>query len=143
MSTGWKTIDHLILGFALLLICALLPLGTAAQVFDPDTIHPKADFENVHVQKMYTDSNASVFMIWVKQSVAKHYHANHTEYVTILEGKGEFLFGDSWQRVVPGDQIIIPAGTPHEVKVTSTEPMKVISIQTPEFTGEDRIYLED
>jgi quercetin dioxygenase-like cupin family protein len=143
MSTGWKTIDHLIPGFSLLLICALVPLGTAAQVFDPDTIHPKEEFENAHVQRMYTDSNASVFVIWAKQSVARHYHANHTEYVTILRGAGDFLMDTVWSKVGAGDQIIIPAGTPHEVKVTSTEPMKVISIQTPEFAGEDRIYLED
>lgn len=143
MNIGLKMPKTYLFPFAFLVAILLLAAPSYGQIFDPDTVSVAGEYENIQVKKMYSDSNASVFVIWVKGHVAKHFHANHTECVTIVEGEGNFLLGDEWTKVFPGDQIVIPAGTPHEVKVTSAKPMKVISIQTPEFLGADRIFMED
>jgi mannose-6-phosphate isomerase-like protein (cupin superfamily) len=59
--------------------------------------------------------------------------------VVILEGEGIITLGSITKEIRAGDIIFIPADTFHEVNVTSEKPMKVISIQAPEFDGTDRI----
>ena len=52
--------------------------------------------------------------------------------------------GSITKEIKAGDIIFIPANTFHEVKVTSEKPLKVISIQAPEFDGTDRVpYLKN
>lgn len=103
--------------------------------------HPSEDYENVHIQKLDSDPRVSTFLIWVKESVKEHYHKDHTEVVYVLEGTGTLMLGEREQELHPGDYIFIPPGTRHSVKVTSKDPMKVISVQTPEFDGSDRVFV--
>lgn len=124
-----------ILFFAL--VCPL-----AAQQVRPDTITAPAATENVFVRPMFSDSLVSSFVIVIKKDVKKHKHATHSEHVYVLEGTGEMLLGDKTITVKKGDVIFIPKGTPHAVKVTSKKPMKVISVQAPQFDGKDRIMLD-
>jgi len=100
------------------------------------------DYENITVKKLSTDINSTTFAIWIKQSVKLHKHVNHVENVYITEGSGEFQLGDSIHQVKSGDLIVIPKNTWHGVKVNSTNPMKVISVQSPEFIGKDRVFKE-
>ena len=41
--------------------------------------------------------------------------------------------------IVAGDYIRVAKGTPHAVKVLSSTPLKIISVQAPEFFGKDRV----
>lgn len=123
--------------FFFALVCPL-----AAQQVRPDTITAPASTENVFVRPMFSDSLVSSFVIVIKKEVKKHKHAAHSEHVYVLEGTGEMLLGDKTITVKKGDVIFIPKGTPHAVKVTSKKPMKVISLQAPQFDGKDRIMLD-
>ncbi|MEZ5014259.1 MAG: hypothetical protein R2794_08210 [Chitinophagales bacterium] len=42
--------------------------------------------ENVRVQKIYSDSNATTFIIWVKDQGAINKHETHTEQVYVMSG---------------------------------------------------------
>ena len=95
--------------------------------------------QSIAVEKIADDSLSTTFLIWVEEGVKKHFHATHTEHVTILEGMGEMELQDSLFIVKPGDFVMIPRGVPHAV--TARTPMKVLSIQTPRWTQEDRIFL--
>ena len=108
-----------------------------------DSIQPEKNYENINVKKLSSDINATTFAIWVKKSVRLHKHTQHIENVYISEGSGEFQLGDSTYKVKSGDLIIIPKNTWHGVEVKSKEPMKVISIQSPEFIGNDRIFKDN
>jgi quercetin dioxygenase-like cupin family protein len=101
-------------------------------------LHDK-DFENIHVKKISSDSSSSTFAIWIKQKVKLHKHVYHTENVLIDKGFGEFQINDSIYKVVAGDWIVIPKNTWHGVIVNSKSTMKVISVQSPEYFGKDRI----
>jgi mannose-6-phosphate isomerase-like protein (cupin superfamily) len=105
-------------------------------------VQPDGDYENINVKKVYTDSTVSCFVIWVKESVKPHYHADHTENLVVIEGTAEMTIGDKTYNIKVEDYINIPKGTVHSVKVTSEIPLKVISIQSPEFLGKDRIFVE-
>ncbi len=109
-----------------------------------DILKAKADddFENIKVEKLSTASEASAFLIWVKDTVKKHYHAEHTENLYILEGEGRFYLGDKIYDIKAGDYFQIPKKTIHSVKVKSRIPLKALSVQSPEFFGKDRVFVD-
>ena len=105
-----------------------------------DKIEPDNDYDNIYVKKLSSETDATTFAIWIKKSVRLHKHIEHIENVYIAEGNGDFQLGDTIYNVKTGDLIVIPKNTWHGVIVNSQKPMKVISIQSPEFHGKDRIF---
>ena len=105
-----------------------------------DKIEPDNDYDNIYVKKLSSETDATTFAIWIKKSVRLHKHIEHIENVYITEGNGDFQLGDTIYNVKTGDLIVIPKNTWHGVIVNSQKPMKVISIQSPEFHGKDRIF---
>ena len=120
----------------------LINIVSAQTVKSVDDLQPTEAFDNIHVQKIDSDSLSTTFAIWVKLKVKMHKHVKHIEKVYIIEGKGEFTVSDSTYKVKKGDLIVIPKDTWHSVTVSSKKPMKVISIQSPEFKGLDRVFKE-
>ena len=120
----------------------LIPLLFKSQdiVSSIDQILSDKEFENIHVKKISSDSSSSTFAIWIKQKVKLHKHVYHTENVLIDKGFGEFQINDSIYKVAAGDWIVIPKNTWHGVVVNSKSTMKVISVQSPEYFGKDRIF---
>ena len=105
-------------------------------------LNPEKEFDNVFVQKMYSDSLSSVFCIWIKKEVKLHKHIEHTEQVFVLKGKGKMILKDKEFEIKEGDVVSIPQNTPHKVTVIGDEILKVLSIHSPEFDGKDRVILE-
>lgn len=120
----------------------LIPLQFKSQdiVSSLNQILPDKEFENIYVKKISSDSSSSTFAIWIKQKVKLHKHVYHTENVLIDKGFGEFQINDSIYKVAAGDWIVIPKNTWHGVVVNSKSTMKVISVQSPEYFGKDRIF---
>jgi len=127
---------------SIILFLFLINIATAQTVKSMDDIEPSEAFDNIHVQKLETNSLATTFVIWVKLKVKMHKHINHVENVYIIEGEGDFSISDTTYKVKEGDLIVVPKDTWHGVNVTSKKPMKVISIQSPEFKGIDRVFKE-
>ena len=127
-----------------ILVLILIPIYFKSQeiIASINEIYPDKEFENIHVKKISSDSSSSTFAIWIKQKVKLHKHVYHTENVLIDEGFGEFQINDSIYKVTAGDLIIIPKNTWHGVIVNSKSTMKVISVQSPEYFGKDRIFKE-
>lgn len=103
---------------------------------------PLEEYANIHVQKLYSDSLATAFVIWIKKNVKAHKHLFHTENIYVLEGAGMMTVADKQYTVKPGDFFFIPKNTIHKVEVSSVTPLKVLSIQSPEFLGDDRVFVE-
>ena len=123
-----------------LLACSLSSF--AQKVENLPSLKQKQPFDNIATQEMYTDSSLTGNVIWIKREVLPHYHANHVEQVMVIEGEGQLLLGHQTFFIKPGDLIYIPKGTIHAVRVTSKLPMKVLSIQTPQFDGSDRVMVQ-
>lgn len=104
----------------------------------PDKKAP-ADWENVSVEKIADDSLCTSFLIWVKGGVKHHFHSTHTECIYVLEGEGQMELGEEIFTVKPGDYIVVPKGKVHAV--TAKIPMKVLSIQTPQWKEDDRKFV--
>ena len=117
--------------------------NSTAQEFisSTDKIEPlNEEYDNISITKLSTNTDATTFAIWIKKKVKIHKHINHTEHVYIKQGKGKFQLADRLYNVKTGDLIIVPKNTWHGVIVESKNPMKVISIQSPEFFGKDRVF---
>ncbi len=99
--------------------------------------------KNIEVEKLHSDKNCSSFEISIRDSVRLHYHAEHTEHIFVLEGKAKMKIDDSVNEIKSGDHFVIPAGSKHAVWVLSDTPLKVISIQSPEFNGQDRNFVDE
>ena len=111
-----------------------------AQRIVVDTVGKGNDFENISNTKVFSDSLSSSFVIQIKKEIKEHKHANHSEHIYILEGIAQMTLGDSAFQIQPGDLVFIQQNVFHSVKTTSLIPLKLISIQAPNFDGSDRIY---
>lgn len=126
-------------------IFIFLFLASASAIAQKKTVSeitPEEPFDNILVKKIDSDKNSTSFIIWVKSDVRAHKHEHHTETLYVLEGEGNMKLGDTEFVVKAGDYVSIPENTVHSVEVTSTTPLKVISLQAPEFLGKDRVFLE-
>ncbi len=126
---------------SLLLIAASCSFGQYFQSLD--TIKAPANLENIYSRPIYSDSLVSSFVIFIKKEVKAHKHIAHSEHVYILEGKGDMTVGNKTLEVKKGDMVFIPKNTMHSLKVLSSSPVKVLSVQSPFFDGKDRVMIEE
>lgn len=120
-----------------------IQLTISAQTISIASLQPDSvNYENIHVKRISSDSLSSTFAIWVKLKVKMHKHIYHTEHVYVVAGEANFTIGDNVKVVKKGDLITIPKNTWHGVQVLSNSPLKVLSIQSPQFKGLDRIFKE-
>lgn len=128
--------------YVLFLFMAITGMSVG-QTYDTRDIQPDSHYDNVHVKKMHSDDRSTTFVIWVKDKVKPHKHAQHTEVIVVLQGKAMMTVGSETKKIRKGDMIIIPQGTVHSVVTTSRKPLKVVSVQSPVFKGKDRIWVEE
>lgn len=93
--------------------------------------------------ELFSDSNSTSFVIFVTDYVSAHYHEYHTETILVLEGKAEMQLDDQTFKIQAGSFLTIPPQSIHSVKVTSEMPLKVLSVQSPEFLGKDRHFVKE
>ena len=74
--------------FILSILLITVGFSMAQQITNIANFQPELNYENVHVYELDSDPLASTYMIWVKNEVAEHFHAEHTEIAYVLEGKG-------------------------------------------------------
>jgi quercetin dioxygenase-like cupin family protein len=99
--------------------------------------------ENIHITPIGSSETASEFVIFIRNEVKAHFHKTHTELIYVLEGEGVFRLGETKQIIKPGDFIRINKGLVHSVMVISPKPLKVLSVQTPKFEGNDRTFINN
>ncbi len=117
-------------------------VNSLAQIQSSDTILIPNDTLKNFNKSLFGDSLASSFYIVIHKEVKLHKHQFHSEHVYVISGEGEMILGNEKRKIKSGDIIFIPKETPHALKVTSTEPVKILSVQSPYFDGKDRIMLE-
>lgn len=127
----------------LLAVLAFFPSFTtqATQLFLSEIKMPP-ETENIHVHKLGETEHASDFVVFIKNKVPAHKHLTHTETVYVLEGTGVFIMNDEKVKIGPGHYVKIPPGAVHSVEVTSKIPLKVLSVQAPQFFGKDRVWVK-
>ncbi len=116
--------------------------GKTQNHISTDTVGLKTVSDNVYNKPLFGDSLASSFVIIIKKEVRLHKHLHHSEHVVVLEGSGSMNLGGKQLEIKKGDVIFIPKNTPHSVKISGNQPLKVLSIQAPFFDGKDRQFID-
>ncbi len=75
-------------------------------------------------------------------STLRHRHRQSEELYHFLAGTGEMSLGDSQFQVGPGDTVLIPPGTPHGLRNTGTEPLRLLCCCSPAYAHEDTELLQ-
>lgn len=114
---------------------------TAQKVINLQDFGHHNTLKNIEVTKLAGDSLVTSFHISIMDTVATHKHLFHSEHVLILDGKGFLYMHDERVEISEGSFIFIPKETWHAVKVIEP-PLRAISIQAPEFNGDDRVLRE-
>jgi len=127
-----------------LFLCTFIFCATLfGQNLKPTKIQPdSSNFQNIYVKKYAETEHQSTFIIWIRKEVKPHYHANHTEFVQVISGKGTMTLNGETFKIRKGSSTLITKGSVHSVVTTSRKPLKVISVQAPIFDG-DRIWVEE
>lgn len=125
-----------------LLFIANVSLGQSIAL-DVKKMNPSEPYTNISTTVLHNDENTSVFLIFIKQALRKHVHQYHTEVITVLGGKGRMYMGGDYFNVSKGDYIIVPANTAHAILTIGKKPLKILSIQSPEYLENDYIPLEE
>ena len=106
-------------------------------------INFKSSQDQIQLKQLSSDEFSSAYAISIRDSVRAHFHKQHTETILVLEGEAIMRLGEEQFTVRAGDFINVPKGTIHAVWVNSDIPLKVISVQAPQFFGKDRHYLHE
>lgn len=125
-----------------LILLLISGFSYSQSILNIQELKPDTSYENILVKKISGTEKSTNFVIWIKNEVKTHYHAEHAESVYIVQGTGKMTLGGDTISVKAGDFISIPPGMHHSLIVTSTIPMKVLSVQAPEFKGVDRHFIE-
>ncbi|MCB0381134.1 MAG: cupin domain-containing protein [Flavobacteriales bacterium] len=129
--------------FLLSILFTISTLCFSQDQINVKNLNPDHEYENVLTKTLYSDSKSTYFIIWIKKDVKSHKHEKHTESIIVIAGEADMILGNKKMKIKEGDYFVIPENTFHSVKVTSKIPLKVISVQTPEFLGNDRIFEEN
>ncbi len=128
-----------------LTVCLLISVIAFSQnVTNLNEIKLDMDIDNILAKKLDSDSNSTSFLIWIDKGVKSHKHETHSEIIYVIEGEGIITIDGSNTIISTGDYFRIPQNTFHSLEVTTPKKaMKVLSIQSPEFLGKDRVFEEE
>lgn len=91
----------------------------------PDMQLPE-DFENIHARIISQTPLALTLIVWLKDGSPWELHDDEYESFLIVEGSCDIIIEDSTHQLKAGDYLSIPLHKNHMVKVTSSNPCKVI-----------------
>jgi mannose-6-phosphate isomerase-like protein (cupin superfamily) len=72
----------------------------------------------------------------------EHYHRVSEEIYLFTSGSGLMKLGDEEAEVSAGDSLVISPGTPHKLRNTGTEPLKLLCCCAPPYSHEDTFVVE-
>jgi mannose-6-phosphate isomerase-like protein (cupin superfamily) len=67
----------------------------------------------------------------------EHYHGVSEEIYFFTAGSGVMKLSDEETTVAAGDTVVIPPGTPHKLRNTGGEPLKLLCCCAPPYSHED------
>jgi len=70
----------------------------------------------------------------------RHYHRSSEEFYFILEGEGTMEIEGELRKVQPGDAILIPAGSRHQITADSGAGLRLLCCCAPPYSHADTFF---
>lgn len=102
-------------------------------IFKNKDIETKEVFPGILIKKGIDRENGSgavtlgMMTIQEGHEIPRHLH-NVEDSMFIISGEGQVEIGDDVYSLEEGDQVLIPAGTPHMLKNIGKEPLKLVFV---------------
>lgn len=90
-----------------------------------DAVLP-AETDNIYARIIGSTPQLTTAIVWIKQMAPQEVHDNEYERFLIVEGECDIYVDEKPFHLIPGNYFSIPLHSKHYVKVTSTQPCKVI-----------------
>jgi mannose-6-phosphate isomerase-like protein (cupin superfamily) len=74
------------------------------------------------------------------QETQRHYHRETEEIYFLLEGSGEMEVAGERARVSPGDAVLMPPGTWHQIRAHEGRPLRFLCCCSPPYRHEDTFF---
>ncbi len=74
-------------------------------------------------------------------STLAHFHRESEEVYLVTSGSGRLLLGSETQPVHPGDCVVIPPGTVHQLWADASAPLVVVCSCVPPYSHEDTVLV--
>jgi mannose-6-phosphate isomerase-like protein (cupin superfamily) len=74
------------------------------------------------------------------QATQRHYHAETEELYYLVEGAGEMEVDGDRARVEPGDAILIPPGTWHQIRADEAGELRFLCCCAPPYRDKDTFF---
>lgn len=96
--------------------------------------HPK--FQGVGLALLIDqnkDPRLSVSMLSIEPGVEIpiHTHETQADSIYVLSGRGEAYVNGAWQKIGPGDYLLVPPQEEHGVRNTGQEPLILFIVHSP------------
>ncbi|MDI3285104.1 cupin domain-containing protein [Polyangium sp. 15x6] len=114
-------------------------LGNARELVEKNPIGPD---EKTKLVPLFENADHTINVIQTRGTVPLHYHAEHDEFVVILEGSGTFTVEGQTRMVKAGDVQVIPRGAVHSYVHEGPGVTVVVSTFSPKFDPKDRIMVD-
>ena len=101
---------------------------------DGSTIRSILDLSNAPV----SNQSLAEASIPAGGSTQRHWHRDSEEFYFLLEGRGLMEIDSTEREVGPGDAILIPAGSWHQI--TATGPLRFLCCCAPPYRHEDTFF---
>ena len=75
------------------------------------------------------------------QETLLHKHLRTEELYYITSGNGWMTLAEEQFAVAPGDTVCIPPGTPHCIRNTGAEPLRILCCCSPPYSHDDTVLL--
>ncbi|HXE43760.1 MAG TPA: cupin domain-containing protein [Conexibacter sp.] len=72
-----------------------------------------------------------------------HYHRVSEEIYLVSSGSGRMRLGDDVREIGPGDCVVIPPGTVHQLWADADTPLVVVCSCVPPYAHEDTVLVEN
>jgi mannose-6-phosphate isomerase-like protein (cupin superfamily) len=109
-----------------------------------EEVEPFEDQDGAVIREVAAPSNSALQRLSVAEIVVKagkqtsaHHHQHIEEVYCILEGTGVMCMEGHERPVGPGDTVIIPPGTTHELRNTGAQDLLLVVVCSPPFSVED------
>lgn len=109
---------------------------------------PLAEDAPLGVTELVRTEHHSVSLVVAREPIGWHYHASHDETVVMLSGRGALVLESTdgarqTHELEPGAVVFMPRERKHSFTPLDDAPAACLSIMTPPFDGQDRIFVDE
>ena len=98
------------------------------------SIEKQTEQNNYFRQVIFTGKHTQLVVMCLQpgEEIGREVHPDVDQFFRLEEGQAKFIFNDNEEHVVgPGDGVVVPAGTYHNVVNVSNEPVRLYTLYSP------------